>query len=380
MAADGSWCFAPYRLEVHNAQLWCGTQALHLKAKAFDVLCYLVAHAGQLVTKDDLFAAIWPDLEVSEGVLTNCVGELRKALGDTTQTPRFIATVRGRGYRFIAPVTRGGPAAAPAAPAAVAIPTAPAAPPLLVGRETELHALRHWLAQALQGRRQVVFVTGEAGMGKTTVVDALLATTAPTAPLGVAWGQCLAQYGAGEAYLPVLDALGRLCRTPGHEHLIALLGQHAPTWLAQMPGLLSPAALADVQRRVQGATRERMLRELAEALEVVTAAQPLVLVLEDLQWSDHATLDLLAWLARRREPARLLLVGTYRPVEVIVRAHPLQAVHQDLRLHGQCADLPLEGLAETAVAAYLAARFPGSAVATALGGVLARRTDGHPLF
>jgi DNA-binding winged helix-turn-helix (wHTH) protein len=188
MAADGTWCFEPYRLEVHNAQLWCGTQALHLKAKAFDVLCYLGAHAGQLVTKDDLFAAIWPELEVSEGVLTNCVGELRKAMGDTTQTPRFIATVRGRGYRFIAPVTRGAPTEAPAALAAGAVPVAPAASSLLVGRETELHALRHWLALALQGQRQVVWVTGEAGMGKTTVVDAFLATTAPTAPLWVAWG------------------------------------------------------------------------------------------------------------------------------------------------------------------------------------------------
>jgi hypothetical protein len=86
----------------------------------------------------------------------------------------------------------------------------------------------------------------------------------------------MAHYGAGEAYLPVLDALGRLCRTPGHEHLVMLLGQYAPTWLAQLPTLLSSAALEDVQRRVQEATRERMLRELAEALEVVTSVQPLV--------------------------------------------------------------------------------------------------------
>ena len=380
MAADGTWCFEPYRLEVHNAQVWCGTQALHLKAKAFDVLCYLVAHAGQLVTKDELFAAVWPELEVSEGVLTNCVGELRKALGDTTQTPRFIATVRGRGYRFIAPVTRGGPAAAPAALAAVAIPTAPTAPPLLVGRETELHALRHWLAQALQGRRQVVFVTGEAGMGKTTVVDAFLAATAPAAPLGVAWGQCLAQYGAGEAYLPVLEALGRLGREAGGTELVEILRQYAPTWLVQLPALLADPDLEAVQRRVQGATRERMLRELAEALEVITAEQPLVLVLEDLHWSDHATVELIAWLARRREPACLLLLGTYRPVEVIVQGHPLHAVKQELALHGQCVELRLEGLHADAVAAYLRARFPGWVPPAGLAHALHRRIEGQPLF
>ena len=78
MPTDAPFCFEPYRLEVRNAQLWCGTQALRLTAKAFDVLCYLVEHAGQLVTKDELFAAVWPDLEVSEGVLTNCEGVLRK--------------------------------------------------------------------------------------------------------------------------------------------------------------------------------------------------------------------------------------------------------------------------------------------------------------
>lgn len=380
MEVDSPWYFESYRLEVHNAQLWCGTRALHLKAKAFDVLCYLVAHAGQLVTKDQLFAAVWPELEVSEGVLTNCVGELRKALGDTTQTPRFIATVRGRGYRFIAPVTRGGPAAAQAALAADAVSVAPAAPPLLVGRETELHALRRWLALALQGKRQVVFISGEAGMGKTTVVDAFLATTVQTAPLWVAWGQCLAQYGAGEAYLPVLDALGRLCRAPGHEQVITLLSQHAPTWVTQMPGLLTPADLADVQRRVQGATHARMLRELAEALEVITAARPLVLVLEDLHWSDHAPVELLGWLARRREPARLLLLGTYRPIEVIVQGHPLHAVQQELALHGQCVELRLEGLHADAVAAYLQVRFPEWVPPEGLTPMLHRRTEGQPLF
>jgi DNA-binding winged helix-turn-helix (wHTH) protein/predicted ATPase len=381
MPADAELCFEPYRLEVRNAQLWCGTQVLRLTVKAFGVLRYLVEHAGQLVTKDDLLAAVWPGMVVGEGVLTNCVGELRKALGDAAQAPRFIATVHGRGYRFIAPVTLGSPleVAAPSASAAVFV--APAAPPLLVGRETEVHVLQHWLEQVLRGQRHVVFVTGEAGIGKTTVVDAFLATTASAAPLWVAWGQCLAQYGVGEAYLPVLDALGRLCRTPGRERLIALLSQYAPTWLIQMPALLSPAALDEVQRKVLGgATRERMLRELAEALEVVTAEHPLVLVLEDLHWSDHATLDLLAWLAQRRESARLLLIGTYRPVEVIVQEHPLRVVKQELALHGQCVELCLEGLSEAAVAAYLMARFPGWSLPAGLARLLHRRTEGQPLF
>ncbi|MBI3329876.1 MAG: hypothetical protein HYZ81_24605, partial [Nitrospinae bacterium] len=108
--------------------------------------------------------------------------------------------------------------------------------------------------------------------------------------------------------------------------------------------------------------------------------RPLVLVLEDLHWSDAATLDLVAWLARRREPARLLLLGTYRPAEVIVHSHPLRAVTQDLSLHGLCEELRLESLHEAAVAEYLAARFPEHGFPPALSRALHRRTDGQPLF
>src|SRR5262249_61479623 len=112
-------------------------------------------------------------------------------------------------------------------------------------------------------------------------------------------------YGTGEAYLPVLEALGRLCRAPEGNRFRELLMQHAPTWLAQLPALLSAPELEALQRKVAGATRERMLREMAEALDVLTTEQGLVLSLEDLQWSDSSTLELLAMLARRRESARL---------------------------------------------------------------------------
>src|SRR5262249_30833293 len=150
-------------------------------------------------------------------------------------------------------------------------------------------------------------------------------------------GQCIEQYGPGEPYMPILEALGRLCREPGGEQLITLLTQHAPTWLVQQPTLLHATELAALQRKTQGATRERMLREMGEAIDAITAERPLVLWLEDLHWSDASTVELLALLARRREPARLLVIGTYRPVDVIVQGHPLRAVKQELQPHGLCA-------------------------------------------
>src|SRR5262245_5966586 len=382
--------FGPFSFDPDNATLWRGTQAIALTPKAFAVLEYLLEHPGRLVTKAVLLDAVWPDTAVSDAVLKVRMGEIRKALGDSAQAPRFIATVHRRGYQFIAPVTAvEGPRAPNAAgPRLLAAlegfapplrPLVPRAPPV-VGRDAVFAHLQGWLAQAWHGARQVVFVTGEPGIGKTAVVEAFAARVAGEAGLTVVWGQCIAHYGAGEAYLPVLEALGRLCREPGHAHVIARLRQVAPMWLVQMPWLLSATDREALQRELLGATRERMLREMAELLEDVTAQTPLLLVLEDLHWSDTATLDLLAYLARRQEPARLLLLGTYRPVEVIVSGHPLKVLKHELELHGHCAELPLELLSEAEVAAYVAMRMAGGVLAAELSRVIYQCTEGLPLF
>jgi predicted ATPase len=147
-----------------------------------------------------------------------------------------------------------------------------------------------------------------------------------------------------------------------------------------MPWLVSSTEFETLQLQVVGATRERMLRELAEALERLTALQPLVLVLEDLHWSDYSTLDMLAMLARRREPARFLLLGTYRPEDMLRQGHPLQTVQHELHIHGHCRTLPLTFLTEAAIATYLIRRFPGLPCAEQLARFVHQRTDGNPLF
>jgi hypothetical protein len=87
------WQFGPFRLDSDNACLWHDAQALPLTPKAFGVLHYLVAHPDRLVTKDALFEALWPETAVSDAALRVCIGELRKALGETAHTPHYIATV-----------------------------------------------------------------------------------------------------------------------------------------------------------------------------------------------------------------------------------------------------------------------------------------------
>ena len=177
----------------------------------------------------------------------------------------------------------------------------------------------------------MVFIIGEPGIGKTTLVDALAAYVVAADGVRVVQGLCVGPYSTGEAYRPILEALGRLCRSAESRPLIPLFQQYAPMWLAQMPWLLSEAEQERLQRTLAGTTQTRMLRELAEVLEVITNDKPLVLILENLHRSDYATMDALTMLAQRREPARLMIVGTYRPVEGLQRAHPLQAVIHELR-------------------------------------------------
>jgi DNA-binding winged helix-turn-helix (wHTH) protein len=252
--------------------LWRDGQLLPLPPKPFAVLAYLVTRAGQVITKDELLQAVWPEAVVSEGVLKTCMGQIRQVLGETGRSPQYIATVHRRGYRFIAPLTQVDlprTASTPAPPSA--LPLSPALPPLLVAREAELAQLQQCWTRALQGQRQILFVTGEAGIGKTTLVDAFVAQVLPTTPGGIARGQCIEQYGAGEAYLPLLEALGQLGRGPNGAQLVTLLRQQAPSWLLQLPALLSPAEHEALQHRLGGITREQMLRVLAEAIEALTA-------------------------------------------------------------------------------------------------------------
>jgi predicted ATPase len=102
-----------------------------------------------------------------------------------------------------------------------------------------------------------------------------------------------------------------------------------------------------------------MLRELAEVLDVLTTETPLVLVLEDLHWSDRPTVESLNYVAQRRVPARLLVLGTYRPVEAAVQQHPLRHIVRELCGRGYAVDLRLELLPREAVTTYLTGRLGG---------------------
>ncbi len=344
-----------------------GNETIALSRKAFGVLRYLLENPGRLVTKDELLDAVWPETHVGEGVLKVSVAEIRRALNDTSTAPSFIETVHRRGYRFIGQLEQNG------------VPVL-AAPVRAIERDQDLSRLEAALDCALSGERQLVFVTGETGIGKTTLVEIFVERLQASPEVWIAHGQCLEHFGEGEPYFPVLTALARLCRQPGRERFAEVLRLHAPTWLAQMPSLVAESSREALKREVLGAAKERMLREIAEALEALTAQTPLVLVLEDLHWSDYSTVDLIGYLARGREPARLLVLGTYRPAEVIIKQHPLRGLKRELQIHRRCTELAIEFLSPASVARYLALRFPGAEFPAGLAALIHQRTDGNPLF
>jgi DNA-binding winged helix-turn-helix (wHTH) protein/predicted ATPase len=348
-----------------------GEHALRLTPKAFAVLRHLVERPGRLATKDELLTAVWPDTSVTDASLSTCIREIRRALDDNPAKPLYIQTVHRRGYRYV-----GATLDATLPPA-----TSRAIPPrdaLLVGRDGELASLDRSLEQVEAGERRLIFLPGEAGIGKTALVERFVARTAGRATAQIARGQCVEQYGACEPYLPWFDVLNQLSRDYGRERLAAVLRRCAPMWLAQLPWLIDASERHHLQREIAGATRERMIRELAEVLEALGSDSPVIVILEDLHWSDPSSIGLLAYLARRPRPGRLLLLGTYRPSELHVTSHPLIALKQELLLHGACEDLSLGFLTTEAVGEYVRSRLPGAP--DDLARQVHRRTDGNPLF
>jgi DNA-binding winged helix-turn-helix (wHTH) protein/tetratricopeptide (TPR) repeat protein len=365
--------FQSFRLDTANHCLWNGEDRADLTPKAFDVLRYLVDHAGRLVTPDQLLEALWPETYVNPEGLRRYIQEIRKVLEDRADKPVFIETLPKRGYQFVAPVIEES------IPHPLHLPAETAK--RMVGREPTLAVLQRCLSKAVRGQRQIIFVTGEPGIGKTTLVDEFQRRAAANVlSIRVARGQCVEGYGGKEPYYPMLEALGGLCHGSGGESLIQVLAEQAPTWLVQFPALVKSEHRDMLQREILGATRERMLREIGDALEAITSENPLVLVFEDLHWADHSTVDLLSALARRRPPAKLMVIGTYRPVEVIVSEQPLNVLKQDLLVHQLCREVALEPLGEGEVAEYLAAESSGASLPDGLASLLYQQSEGNPLF
>src|SRR5262245_49954620 len=258
-----------FRRDATSDGLWRGDERVPRTPKAFDLLRYLVEHADRLITQREILAALWTDTYVSQEVIKKYILGIRKVLGDRPDQPMFIRTVPKRGYQFIAPV-----ADEPRAPTAPAT----AAASSVVERRGPRSRLESCFERARRGERQGACVTGDAGVGKTTFVALCLQRAAGWPDVRTARGQCLEGFGGQEAYYPVLEALGHLVHADDADRLVQTLARQAPTWLMQFPSLIKADQVEMLRRETLGSTRERMVREVSEALEVMTADRTLVLV------------------------------------------------------------------------------------------------------
>src|SRR5262249_48311861 len=236
------------------------------------------------------------------------------------------------------------------------------------------------LQSSLRGKRQVLFVVGEAGSGKTAVTDAFEQRAVLDFNVRAVRGHCLDTSGAREAYYPLLEALGQLARSAESHPLLAALVRHAPTWAIQFPDLLGAVQREKLERDALGATPERMLREICDALDSLAATDPVLLVLEDLHWADAATLDFVSALARRRSPARSMLVATYRPGEDAGIASRLKSVVRDLLVHKLCQELILTPLTRDDIDEYLSAELSAGALNQQVSDFIHEHCGGNALF
>jgi predicted ATPase/DNA-binding winged helix-turn-helix (wHTH) protein len=347
-------------------------QPVDLERRSWEVLRYLSDRPGALVTKAEILASVWPDVVVGDAALSQVVHRLRRKLGDDARDARYIETVHRRGFRFVAAVhTELGDGSS-----SLSFPPTTAPSPF-VGRKTERRRLAEQLTIARGGKRQVVFVEGDAGIGKTALLNAFLFDYTGDG-LRVVTALCREQKDRPEPYMPVLEALDRLARADGR--VIELLAQHAPTWLTQMPWLRGPEAIRPLGGAYPDAARGRMLREMTRVAEIAARELPLVLVIEDLHWADPATLDLLGALAQGTEAARLLILATYRPAHAIVDGHPVIALARALEVKHLCTRLSLEAFTAAEVREYLSSRFAAPDLAVSLCEPLHARSEGNPLF
>jgi DNA-binding winged helix-turn-helix (wHTH) protein/tetratricopeptide (TPR) repeat protein len=365
--------FNEFELDEANASLLRRGKPVALAPTPFALLCALARQPGTLLTKHALLDDVWGHQYVTDSVLKTAISDVRMVLDDDPRQPRFIETVSRRGYRFIAV-----PTAVSAAGAVVQQKLAPASRQTeswFIGRTDEVARLRSLWDGALGGKRAVVWIAGEPGIGKTTLIERFVAGLGDVA---CARGQCVDLYGAGEPYLPVLEALAELCRSDSE--VPALLRAVAPTWLLQLPWLSTADEREALRRELAGVGPDRMLREMGQLLDRYTERRPLLLVTEDLHWSDRATIQLIDYVARRRGTARLMWLASFRLAEVVALDHPLNPLRHELRLHGLCEEIVLDPFSEAEVADYVAERSPSMAGDESFVRALHGRTDGVPLF
>jgi class 3 adenylate cyclase len=248
---------------------------------------------------------------------------------------------------------------------------------VFVGRETQVHELRRGLEDALSGKGRIQLLVGEPGIGKTRMAEEL-ATYAALRGAQALWGRCYEGEGA-PAYWPWVQIIRAHVHEREPKALLSEMGPGAADIAEvvsevreRLPGLPAPAQLGAEEARF------RLFDSITTFLRNASREQPIVLIVDDLHWADKPSLLLLQFLARELEGSRLLILGSYRDVE-IGRQHPLEETLAELARNQRCERVLLRGLSERDVARFIELT-AGQAPPPALVEAVYRETEGNPFF
>jgi DNA-binding winged helix-turn-helix (wHTH) protein len=327
----------------------------------FRILLALLERAGEMVTKEELMKSVWRDCFVEEGNLNRNVSTLRKLLNEKPCDHRYIETIPKAGYRFIATVRR----MSYQPPRRSTNKTAVSPVLHVAGRDNERAALRRIYETTQQGRGSLVCITGDSGLGKTALVDAFIDDLMQEhQTFHLARGRCSESLTDGEFFMPWIEALAELGREPGVSRIM-----HAA----------APAWHKEISHAGTGAARS-MKRELLDFCRHMAPVHPLVIVLDDFQFADIGSVDLLAFLAMRLEATRTMLVVCYRPVDMKIKKHPFLAVRHDLLSRDGFVEIPLGLLNVDQIEQHLCANTADRPFPEDYAAELHTKTDGNPLF
>jgi predicted ATPase/DNA-binding winged helix-turn-helix (wHTH) protein len=349
--------FAQFRFDDQHGLLWQSGLRVPLTAKAAAVLASLMAAPEQRLSLNEILRQVWPDTHVTSGNIKVLVREIRQALGDNVHTPRFVRTLP-HGYELIPPVSNVPPRLG-AHPEAV-----------FVGRQRELYAITNVLADAENGARRTVLITGGPGAGKTALSEQAMRVAARHG-FAILQSACLRSSGPPEPLSPILDAIHRaLTDLP---HLREVIAPHAPALLQH----LSDADRARSAQRNQSSLFPRLVREIVAAVEELAKHSPTMFVLDDVQWLDEASVDVVEALARRHYDCRLVVLITSRPFTGSAAVLPLGRLAAELVATDVYTAFPLTPLGQSDIEEYALRRF-GAQVAQTVGHLLFSASEGYP--
>jgi predicted ATPase/DNA-binding winged helix-turn-helix (wHTH) protein len=353
--------FDDFRVDTGQFLLTRSGQSKPITPTVFRILHMLLDRAGEVVSKDELIRTVWPDSYVEEGNLNRNVSTLRKALGERPSDHKYIETIPKSGYRFVAPVRT-------VLFQTQAVPVHKSGDGALhdiVARDSERQQLRNAFDRACNGRGSIICINGDAGTGKTALVDAFIRDlTRNNHSYHVARSRCSESLTECEPFVPWIEAVSNLAQDFTVRDILQVA---APNWYRE------------IAHTGTGAPR-KMKRELVDFCIQVAAIQPLIVVVDDFHWSDTGSADLLAFLAQRIESARMLIIVSYRLVDMKIKKHSFLKVRGDLMSRGACTEMGLPLLEPEHIEGVMALQQPNATFADGQAKLLHTRTDGNPLF